>query len=244
MFLETLQSLGLSPNEAKIYNALLEIKSGSIDAISSLANVHRRNTYDAVKRLVNKGLVLQVLPKKTLTYTAVHPNKLQEFLDEKVKDLQNNLPGLINKYEKFSPKQEVCVYKGVGGLKNYIQLILKEAKTLYGIGSKGSWFDPRIKNFAFRAGREWVKKKIASKIIYDFELKEHIEVIKAIGRNYKFLPKKYSTNTSVEIFGDYVVIYSGISIKELDQDITIIVLKDKTLAQDYLKWFEFMWDCL
>jgi len=41
-----------------------------------------------------------------------------------------------------------------------------------------------------------------------------------------------------------VGIYSGIGIKEVEGDITIFILKDKTLAQDYKKWFDFMWQSL
>ncbi|MDD4989910.1 MAG: hypothetical protein PHW31_01210 [Candidatus Pacebacteria bacterium] len=48
----------------------------------------------------------------------------------------------------------------------------------------------------------------------------------------------------MDIFGDYVAIYSGVGTKALGQDITIFILKDKTLAQDCKKWFQFMWDNL
>lgn len=246
MISEILSSIGLSPNEAKIYDTLLELKSASINEIGIHAHVHRRNVYDAIKRLMNKGLVYQVLPKKILTYAPIHPDKLQELLDEKMKDLRENIPEFISKYERNIPSQAIYVYKGIGGLKNYINLVIKKCKgTLYSIGGKGSWFDPRLKGFMKRAGDEWRKKKLKSKIIYDSDLKGHIsDAVQLIGKDYKFLDKKYSTNSSVEIFGDYVIIYSGMNIKKLEDDITIFVLKDKTLARDYLKWFFFMWDHL
>jgi len=41
-----------------------------------------------------------------------------------------------------------------------------------------------------------------------------------------------------------VAVYSGVNIKTLDNDITIFITKDKTLAKDYKKWFDFMWDVL
>jgi hypothetical protein len=58
------------------------------------------------------------------------------------------------------------------------------------------------------------------------------------------LPKQYSSQSTVAVFGDYVAIYSGVNVRQLDEDITIFIMKDKTLAQDYLKWFNFMWDHL
>lgn len=243
MLIETLEKLGLTPNEAKIYNTLLEIQKGSIGDISKYAGIHRRNIYDAIQRLLSKGLAYQVLPEKILTYAPVHPDKLTELLNEKVKELETALPGLVKKFETINASQSVYVYKGVGGLKNYINLILKQGKNIYGIASKGTWFDPRIINFSTQAAKKLKEKKIKTKLIYDFELKNHPEVIRIIGP-YKILPKKYSTGSSIDIFGNYVALYSGMDIKALNEEITIFILKDKTLAHDCKKWFQFMWDYL
>jgi hypothetical protein len=189
-------------------------------------------------------LAFQVLPKKFLTYAPVHPDKLQELVEEKQKELEGILPGLIKRFDKVNAPQSIYVYKGVGGLKNYINLELKVGKPIYGIGSKGSWFDARIKNFATRAGKKYASLQLRSKIIYDDSVKNHPEVIRAVGGECKFLPKEYSTGSSIDIFGDYVAIYSGVNAKQLDDEITIFILKDKTLAEDYMKWWKFMWNAL
>lgn len=238
---DILISIGLTPNEAKIYRALLELKEATIGDISTYANIHRRNAYDAIERLIKKGLAYQILPKRFMTYAPTHPSKLKEMVEEKNKGFEHSLPSLIKKFDRLNPTQAIYVFKGVAGLKNYIDLELKVGKKIYGIGSKGSWFDPRIKNFAKRANDQYRTKKIESQIIYDFELKKYPEIISRVGKNYKFLPKEFSTGSSIDIFGDYVAIYSGVNVAGLDEDITIFILKDKTLAKDYLKWFNFMW---
>ena len=90
MYNQILEELGLTPNEAKIYMALLELKNGTIWDISTHAGIHRRNTYDAIHRLMHKGLAFQVLPKRNLTYAPIHPEKLKEELEalkqKKIKD--------------------------------------------------------------------------------------------------------------------------------------------------------------
>jgi sugar-specific transcriptional regulator TrmB len=241
---DILISIGLSPNEAKIYRALLELKEASIGDISTYANIHRRNTYDAIERLIKKGLAYQILPKKVLTYAPVHPDKLKEIVEEKNNEFISFLPKLIKQYDRTNPSQAIYVYKGVGGLKNYIDLEIKIGKTIYGIGSKGSWFDPRIKNYSKKANEKYQAKKIKSNIIYDFELKKYPDIVRKIGKNFKFLPEEYSSESSIDIFGDYVAIYSGVNVANLNEDISIFILKDKTLAKDYLKWFNFMWNNL
>jgi sugar-specific transcriptional regulator TrmB len=244
MYEKNLENLGLTPNEAKIYNVLLELKEASIGTIAVYAGIHRRNVYDAVQRLLDHGLVFQVLPKKVLTYSPVHPDKLKELVEEKERELNFVLPSLIKKFNKSSSSQSVYIYKGVGGLKNFINLILKEGKDVYGIGSKGTWFDRRISSFAKKAEVQYKKLKIKSHLIFDEDLRKHSEVFEAIGGPHKFLPKKYCGESSIDIFGDYVAIYSGVNMLGLDSDITIFILKDKTLAQDIMKWWQFMWDFL
>ena len=49
--LSVLQSIGLSPNEAKIYDALVTYGVSGVSTISLRAKVHRRNCYDALQRL-------------------------------------------------------------------------------------------------------------------------------------------------------------------------------------------------
>ena len=54
------ESLGLSPNEAKIYESLVEHGESSISYIAVAAKVHRRNAYDAIERLIDKGLTSEL----------------------------------------------------------------------------------------------------------------------------------------------------------------------------------------
>ncbi|MCX6715403.1 MAG: hypothetical protein NT077_00080 [Candidatus Taylorbacteria bacterium] len=245
MYIEMLEELGLTPNEAKIYFALLELKNGTIWDISTHAQIHRRNTYDAIQRLVHKGLAYQVLPKRNLTYAPTHPEKLRELVEEKASKLEDQLPGLVTRFNKVSLPQVVNVYRGVGGLKNYIDLEISTGKDIYGIGEKGSWFDKRVENYILRnALKRYKKAGIKCHAIYDYEAGKRPEVIANVGGEYKILPKKYSTGSSIEVFGDYVAIYSGMKLAGLEEDILITILKDKTLAADFMKWWQFMWDML
>lgn len=244
MYIETLTSIGLTPNEAKIYKALLELKRGSIWDISSHASIHRRNTYDAIQRLIEKGLAFQVLPKKFLTYAPVHPEKLKEMVDEKALELDRALPGLVKRFEKVNATQSIYIYKGVAGLKNYINLILREGKDVYGIGAKGMPFDPKVASFFRRQWGRLRKGGARVEMVFDAEVLSHQKMLDEIADEYKVLPKEFSTGSAYDIFGDYVGIYSGIGIREIEGEITIFILKDKTLALDYKKWFDFVWGAL
>ena len=83
MYLELLKSLGLTPNEAKIYESLIENGESTVSEIAIDAKIHRRNTYDAISRLIDKGLCFQVVASSGDRYNAVDPGKLKELVGEK-----------------------------------------------------------------------------------------------------------------------------------------------------------------
>src|SRR6185369_2730062 len=98
MYQETLEGLGLSPNEAKIYETLVERGESGVSDIAIAAQVHRRNAYDALQRLIDKGLCFQIFSTTENKYNAVDPEKLIELLGEKQEKLLEIIPALKKKF--------------------------------------------------------------------------------------------------------------------------------------------------
>ena len=79
--------------------------------------------------------------------------------------------------------------------------------------------------------------------LFDYEVKKQKpEIIKLVGKPYKFLPKEYSSPTAVDIFGNYVVTFVGVKHGQLEEEPLMFVMKSKRLADGYRKFFQFMWD--
>ena len=79
--------------------------------------------------------------------------------------------------------------------------------------------------------------------LFDYEVKEQKpEILGLVGKPYKFLPKKYSSPTAVDIFGDYVVTFVGTKPGRLYEEPIQFVMKSRKLADGYRKFFQFMWD--
>lgn len=245
MYLGILQDLGLTPNEAKIYQTLIEEGESTTGEISTKGKIHRRNVYDTLDRLIEKGLVFQILEKGENIYKAVDPAKLLEIIKEKEKKLERILPELQKQFEAKPTYQEAFIYRGVEGFKNYLRDILRIKKDVYFIGAKGLWFDPKLKTFLKTFLEEAKRLGIKYHHIFDAEVKGQLpNVVKEVGPPYKFLPEKYSTQTACDVFGDHVVTFTGLGPGEIDEDIVIYVLIDDTLADGYRKWFQFIWDHL
>jgi len=243
MYEELLHELGLSSNESKVYEAVLKLGESSVQQISDRANVHRRNVYDAISKLMQKGLASEVFIKGEKKFKTTNPRRLLDLIKEKEEKINAALPELQAQYEFVEEKEEAYLYKGIQGFKNYLSDILKTKQTVYFIGAKGFWLDERLKNFLSRFERERKKLGIKFMHLFDYEIKEqNSEILKKVGKPYKFLPKEYSSNTAIDIFGPYVVMFVGVMSEKLDDEPVQFVIKSQKLADGYRKFFQFMWD--
>lgn len=245
MYQSILEGLGLSPNEAKIYETLIELGESTVSDIAVAAKIHRRNTYDAIERLINKGLCFQIFSTTESKYNAVAPDKLTEILAEKQQKLSEALPALQKKFGARYAPEEAYIYRGLEGQKNIWRDVLRVGKDSYVIGAKGGWFDPRIESGRNAFFKEATKKKIKFIQLFDHEVKTRLPNFPKDfpgDLKHRFLPKKYSTNSLIHIFGDYVVTYTGLSLGKLDENVVFFVIHSKDLAESYRKWFWYMWE--
>ncbi len=243
MYEETFREAGLSLNEAKVYEALLQTGETTVEKIALKSQVHRRNVYDSLNKLVEKGLASEVFIESQKNYKATNPRRLLELLKEKETKLENILPQLETKYNSIEEKHEAYFYKGTEGFKNYLNDILKTNETVYFIGAKAFWLDPRLQIHLQRFEKQRIKQGIKFMHLFDYEVKEQKpEILDLVGKPYKFLPKKYSSPTAIDIFGDYVVAFVGVSPGKLDKTPIQFVIKNRRLADGYRKIFQFMWD--
>lgn len=241
---EFLQELGLSPNEAKIYHALLTYGGAGVSTISVRAHIHRRNTYDAVHRLKKKGLVFESFGSKETVYEAVEPAKLMELIREKELRLSSVMPELQELYHKHRATELAYIFNGPEGVKNYLREVLNTGEDMYILGAEGAWFDPAIADYTAWFLREAKKKKINIHALLDADAKDIPQTEMLFASEHKFLPEAYDTNATMDIFGDYIVSYTGTSPGKLRENATIFVIHSPELAASYRTWWKMIWDLL
>lgn len=237
--------MGLSPNEAKIYEALVEKGESSISEIAINAQIHRRNAYDAINRLIDKGLCFLIVSQKENRYNAVDPDKLSELIAEKQIELNKMLPELKKKFRKREAPQEAYIYRGIEGQKNIFRDILRVGKDSYFLGAKGGWYDPLIESARKAMFKEANRKGIKFIQLFEHHIKDHMPDFPNYFEGkleYRFLPKEYTTNSAIHIFGDYVITYTGLVIGKISDDIVFFVIRSHDLAESYRKWFWYMWE--
>ncbi|MBU6389660.1 hypothetical protein KGQ71_04055 [Patescibacteria group bacterium] len=188
MYIETLQQLGLAQNEARIYETLLQKGELSVGRIAAESSVNRRNVYDSLNRLIEKGLVFEIVEKSESRYQAADPETLSQVLEEKQQALNSILP-VLRAWHQGTPRQEgVMIYRGVEGWKRYMRDILRVGKDVYTIGAKGIWATPGLQGLVKQYDQSLRKRNIKLHILYDAEVKERKRQIR-FGEECRFLPK-------------------------------------------------------
>jgi len=234
MDIELLQELGLTLNEAKTYLALLELGQSLAGTIADKAKIHRRNVYDALERLIEKGLVTYVIKSNRKYYEAVNPKKIIDMLKEKLNIAETSLSILLQKYKASKSKQEIIVLQGVGGMKTFLEDIQKEKKDLFVIGATGKAY-ARLKLFIHSWFRGMNESKIKIKVLWNFDALNKKEFTNELKMETKTLPKNFSTPTQIFIYGGKsgVVIWSETPL--------CILIKNKEITNGFKKYFDFMW---
>src|SRR3989344_5130895 len=139
MYQEILQKMGLSTNESKVYEAMLSLGITTANKIAVEAKIQRRNVYDTVKTLKEKGLCSEVIEDGIRKFKAIHPQRLMDLVKERESMLQNVLPSMVDRFDAITPVEQTIVYKGIESVKNLYWDMIRVGEDFYCIGGRGNW---------------------------------------------------------------------------------------------------------
>jgi len=227
----TLKDVGLSEGEIKVYLALLKLGAVPVNRIKEETGLHRTTIYDFLEKLINKGLVSYVIENNVKIYKATKPTKLLEFLKEKEERLKEVLPELLALSKSEKEEISVEVYRGKEGFKTFYNDVLKTKEDVVGFGVDEGKFKekfPIIMEQYFKRAKE---ANIHERALAEEGSKFLFE--KGITR-YRFISKEFFNPTPTSVYGDKVAII-------IWKPLTVIMIKNKDLADSYKKYFELLW---
>ncbi len=232
---EQIKQAGLTENEAKVYEALLEMGARPAGIISRKTGLHRRVVYDVTDRLIKKGLLGYIVENGRKMFSASNPERFIEIIDKEKQQIQEILPLMLAEYNQAKDKQreDTLFFRGKEGLKSVFEDQLSEGKEILILG--GSHLAYEILEYYFVwFDKKRVKQQIKTRILFDGELKnKNIRVPLA---EIKYLPEKYSSPLAINIYGEKVAI-----ILWSKENPFAIVIKNKEISEGYRKHFEMMW---
>lgn len=237
-----LEEIGLANSEIIIYSSLLNSGSIKVGELMKKVSLHRSRVYEAINRLIDKGLVSYVIKNNVKFFQASDPEKLLSYIDEqkeklgkKEETIKKILPELRKQIPQGLPQAEAHVLYGKEGFKAMRKDVLKQGKTLYLMGAKGIEFYA-LEYFYPGFNRERERLGIKQMILADYGVPLKPENKKLKNAEIRSFPKGYSTPAVINIYGDRVVNVlwqNGIPL--------CFMIINKGIADSYRKWFELLW---
>ena len=181
---ERLEKLGLLPNEAKVYVALLELGKGAVTDISKAAKLNRTTGYDILERLCLRGVANRALTGKTKIYTAEPPYHLRQYLENKrqqaefrLRELGSVFPDLQALF-KSDLKPMVKFGQGKEEMINLYLHVLTAKSEVYSILNLKNYAE-MFDEVGARQSRERTKLKIKEKVL---KISRDVKIKKNIGQ--------------------------------------------------------------
>lgn len=126
---KSLEYLGFSQKEAKIYLALLELGEASVIGISKKTGIKRTTIYNLLPDMLKNGIVTAAARNQRKIYFVEDPRSLKTDLAEKAKIIDSVLPELAAIQNIIPYKPRITFYEGVGGMKDLYQDTLDSSKS-------------------------------------------------------------------------------------------------------------------
>ncbi len=240
MKIEILEKIGLSKGEIKIYNAILDLGIASINKIHENTGIERRNIYDIINKLIERGLITYITENKKRLFQITHPSKIIGYVEEKKQvlekikeELVEEIPDLIEKFQSKKPDIKAEIYRGKEGIKAVWEDMLNY-KENYFIGS-GRYAMKLMPDFWYNFNKRRIKLKVKWYNLLRKEMKKEVKAEKY--EFIKFLPEEFSVNPLV------IFIYGNKVANVLwGPDFFAFVIENREIAENYKKYHKYLWD--
>ncbi len=163
--MKELTLLGLSKNEAKLYEALLVLKKSGAGDLAKKADVPHSRVYDYLDSLIQKGFV-NIFPGKTKQFVPASPDELMEIIDKKREELDKTkeIVDELSQIYKNNPEQPIEYAVGESNFWKFISKLPKSEKSTRTIKWNAEYRPDIVRRF-----KEKRRKKINVKVMTRFD---------------------------------------------------------------------------
>lgn len=232
----TLEEIGFTPSEIKVYEALLRLGDSKSGPIIREAELPGSVVYRALDKLEKKGLVGFSVINRVKHFTAVPPARIVEYVDEKKEEV-SRLAEEMGKTIPVRSTQITSVFQGFRGFKSVWNDTLTAAKKgdaicVLGAGPRNREFELYFRKYH----QKRIKAGIIYKIIYNMDalhvarFRKKSELVEI-----RIMPQGFESPVWFGTYGDKAVI--GILTKEP----TMVVINDKRIVESFKQYFNFFW---
>lgn len=230
-----LEEAGLTSTEAKIYLALLEKGSIRAGEITRHTGIHRRNVYDSIERLIEKGLVSYIKTNNRRYFEAAPPERILELLKEKEENIRQILPELQILGKLSEEKKEAVFFRGKQAIKTVFEDQINEAKPIMVFGNAVN-INEIIKYYFPHFDKQRIAKGIKARMIFDESARKEEHLKKIPLAEIKFLKNGNKSQVSTNIYANKVSIIIWEKVPKA------ILITESALSQSFSAYFELLWE--
>jgi len=246
MINETLEGIGLTKSEIKVYLALLDLGSSSTGPLVKKSKVASSKIYELLDKLIQKGLVSTYIESEVKYFKAVDPNRLIDYVKLKRKEIEDKegqireiLPLLQSKYKNFESETRVELFQGYKGVETVFNEMIHELKKgdeflVIGGGDNTSG-NERTKLFFERVHKKRSEKGIILKIIFSETRRKTMKEIRLFPHTYsRFIP--HNIPSTINIYKDTTILLT------MSPTPAAIRIKDQKITESYRIYFNNVWN--
>lgn len=234
-----LSELNLTDSEIKIYKFLLNYGKSSVGDISKKTEIHRRNVYDCLDRLIKKGFASYIEENNIKVYSITNPKSIMQKLEDKKNEFEKQLPELLAKFNLNHNKSETQFFIGKEGLKQIFEDQINTNKEIL-ISASNVKINEILRYYFEQFDMKRKEKNINVKIIFDSNILENKEIKKEFNKiplaKIKYQKNFNSTQMSEYIYGDNVAIVLW------SENPIGILIREQEIAKGYKEKFELIWN--
>jgi len=123
---QILKNLGLNSKETKIYLALLELGTGTVQQVAREAKIKRTNVYDHLGDMKEMGLLSEIKHDKKTLLIPENPAMLKQLAKNNLDNIDAAMPELLGIYNTPGSKPKIKFYEGKQGLLQAYDIILQD----------------------------------------------------------------------------------------------------------------------
>lgn len=241
-YINQLQEIGLSKNEAAVYSALLSLGLTTTGLIIQKTKLHGQLVYQALNQLTARDLVSYIIKRNRKYFQASNPDMLLNNI-YKIENLTRSIiPNLKQLQKNRGDELQVKIMYGHEGFINNLQDVIastarydKTMRIIGGAAAKdfyrviGDWYQTYINLLE--------RKKIAKwQISPDNTAAEFKEkFVREKNTILKIMPPAFSNITQTRITPEMA------TIEIYDVETVIIQIHNKAIAKSYRVYFDFLW---
>ncbi len=216
----SLERLGLTGGEAKVYWALLSLGATKTGLLASKAGVSSSKVYKILDRLEKKGLAGHVFKGGTKFFRAMPPRRMRDYLDERQAELERErglfeelLPELEKQEKTAGQIGEAAVLEGFKAVTNWFRNMIDEmqAGEAYHVIGANYGTTPALRQFFLKHHKRRARKRIQLKMLANHDVKGKLVESTLLNAEIRYLPQYLISNMQIGFYRNKALIAIWVS---------------------------------